>query len=94
LSAPLAASLDTSVDNFQTGFNSFFATDPLSSWTQTLLDPAAFSADPDIGGLPLNATGDFAVGLDYAMFSSGLTPLWDSVFVGLGSLYLLLGGTL
>jgi hypothetical protein len=72
----LAASLDTSVDNFETGFSSFFPfpTDPFSVLV-TYFDPTAFSDHPDVGGLPVNAIADLAVGLDYTLFASGLDPV-------------------
>jgi hypothetical protein len=55
------------------------------------LDPSAFSANPGLGGLPDNAIRDFAVGLDYTLFASGigepLTADIDSLvlsFLGIG----------
>jgi hypothetical protein len=72
----LAANLDASVDNFLADVplspNYPDGDDPFSfiAWE---LDPSAFSADPTLaGGLPVNAIGDFAVGLDYTLFASGI----------------------
>jgi hypothetical protein len=80
----LAASLDTSVDNFLVDAgvfvnNPFPEGDDPFSFLVSSLDPSAFSAgaDGDLlplvdGSLPLNATADFAVGLDYALFATGI----------------------
>jgi hypothetical protein len=85
LSPTLAGDLDTSVDNFQTGFGNFLPNDPFTILALDL-DPSAFSANPDLGGLPDNAIGDFAVGLDYIHVvcqrhreSGGLLPRWAPV---------------
>jgi hypothetical protein len=77
----LAASLDTSVENFlmsvPIGPNFPEGDDPFSFLVWSL-DPSAFSADAfygpllDAGGLPDNAVGDFAVGLDYTLFATGI----------------------
>jgi hypothetical protein len=52
------------------------------------LDPSAFTGEPLVdhlslgtvvpGGLPDNAIGDLAVGLDYSLFASGLAPSLDT----------------
>jgi hypothetical protein len=70
----LAASLDTSVDNFEMGFRGFFPADPFSVLV-TYFDPTAFSDHPDVGGLPVNAIADLAVSLDYTLFAGGLDPV-------------------
>jgi hypothetical protein len=77
----LAASLDTSVDNFLASVpvsaNFPDGDDPFSFLVWSL-DPSAFSPDAYYGplldgsGLPDNAIGDFAVGLDYTLFASGI----------------------
>ena len=77
----LAASLDTSIDNFLASVpvspNFPDGDDPFSFLVWSL-DPSAFSPDAYYGpllggsGLPDNAIGDFAVGLDYALFASGI----------------------
>jgi hypothetical protein len=47
------------------------------------VDPSAFSANPDgVGILPDSAVGDFAVGLAYSLYASGL----GSVDIDLGVL--------
>jgi hypothetical protein len=71
----LAGSLDTSVDNFLASAAispNFPEGDDPFSFVVWELDPSAFSAYPLDGGLPDNAIGDFAVGLDYALFASGI----------------------
>jgi hypothetical protein len=80
----LAASLDTSVDNFLASVipsPNFPEGDDPFSFLVWSLDPSAFSPDSfygplvpvlDNNGLPDNAIGDFAVGLDYALFASGI----------------------
>ena len=78
----------TSVDNFETGFG----VDALyGSVTFTLLadalDPSAFTAAPFLGGLPDNAIGDLAVGLDYTLFASGLGSLDADLLILLGPLF-------
>jgi len=83
----LAASLDASVDNFESGFNGFtgfgfIPTDPFSVLA-TYLDPTAFSEPPAAGGLPTDLLGDLAVVLDYSVFSTGLAPELDPVIGGL-----------
>ena len=77
----LAATLDTSVDNFLASVpispNFPDGDDPFSFLVWSL-DPSAFSPDAyygpllNGGGLPDNAIGDFAVGLDYTLFASGI----------------------
>jgi hypothetical protein len=53
------------------------------------LDPSAFSDAPDLGGLPDNAIGDFAVGLDYGLYANGLGSLdfGLGVLLGVFSIY-------
>jgi hypothetical protein len=52
------------------------------------MDQVAFSYDPTslfylgYGGVPLNGLGDFALGLDYTIFASGLAPTLDPVIYG------------
>jgi hypothetical protein len=80
----LAATLDTSVDNFLT--LAYDGQDvPLSTWVDTF-DPSAFSGIPHLlfdgcayacSTFPLDPTGDFALGLDYTAFASGLDPVWE-----------------
>jgi hypothetical protein len=82
LSPTLAGDLDTSVDNFQTGFGNVFPDDPFTILALDL-DPSAFSANPVLGGLPDNAIGDFAVGQDYTLFASGIGGQVD--FFSMGS---------
>jgi hypothetical protein len=82
LSPTRAGDLDTSVDNFQTGFGNFLPNDPFTILALDL-DPSAFSANPDLGGLPDNAIGDFAVGLDYTLFASGIGNQVDFFLHGL-----------
>jgi hypothetical protein len=70
----LAANLDASVDSFLLNVGQ---TDPLS-FVAYEFDPSAFSMDPEgfgyfsDGGVPLNATGDLAIGLDYMFFATGI----------------------
>ena len=82
----LAGSLDASVDNFladapiSTQFPE--GDDPFSFYTWEVFDPSAFTGEPLVdhlslgivvpGGLPDNAIGDLAVGLDYSLFASGI----------------------
>jgi hypothetical protein len=76
----LAASLDTSVDNFLASVPispNFPEGDDPFSFLVWSLDPSAFSPDAFYGPLvgnspPDNAIGDFAVGLDYMLFASGI----------------------
>jgi hypothetical protein len=78
----LAGSLDTSVDNFladaPVSANFPDGDDPFSFLVWSF-DPSAFSPYgdgfpplADGGGLPDNAIADFAVGLDYTLFASGI----------------------
>jgi hypothetical protein len=77
----LAASLDTSVDNFLSAavFSPAFP-DGDTPFTFSLfsVDPSAFTlgdtgyAPFDGGGLPDNAIADLAVGLDYTLFATGI----------------------
>jgi hypothetical protein len=87
-----AANLDASVENFladapiSTQFPE--GDDPFSFITWEVLDPSAFTGEPledhlslgtvVPGGLPDNAIGDLAVGLDYSLFASGLAPSLDT----------------
>jgi hypothetical protein len=87
-----AANLDASVENFladapiSTQFPE--GDDPFSFYTWEVLDPSAFTGEPLVdhldlgtvvpGGLPDNAIGDLAVGLDYSLFASGLAPSLDT----------------
>jgi hypothetical protein len=87
-----AANLDASVENFladapiSTQFPE--GDDPFSFITWEVLDPSAFTGEPLVdhlslgtvvpGGLPDNAIGDLAVGLDYSLFASGLAPSLDT----------------
>jgi hypothetical protein len=79
----LAGNLDTSVDSFLINFGN--QVDPFSIIVDRFLDPSAFSMDPAgfgyflDAGVPLNATGDFALGLDYALFYSGIGATLDPV---------------
>ena len=76
----LAASLDTSVENFLASVpvsTDFPEGDDPFSFLVWSLDPSAFSPDASYGplldgGLPDNAIGDFAVGLDYTLFATGV----------------------
>jgi hypothetical protein len=77
----LAGSLDASVDNFLAAVPvsaNFPEGDDPFSFLVWSLDPSAFSPDAYYGpllngsGLPDNAIGDFAVGLDYTLFASGI----------------------
>jgi hypothetical protein len=72
LSPTLAGDLDASVDSFEAGFNPPVVPDDPFSLLAWDLDMSAFSANPGLGGLPDNAIGDFAAGLDYTLFASGL----------------------
>jgi hypothetical protein len=73
-----AANLDVSVDIFNDAVHSAYQIDPLSQLAFEL-DPTGFGADgytgidSAIGGLPLNALTDLAVGLDYTLWASNLT---------------------
>jgi hypothetical protein len=90
----LAANLDTSVDNFEAlNYSSAGEDAPFSSLTYDF-DPSAFSPVPYVFDncvvacptFPLNATGDFALGLDYTVFASGLAPTLDPVIWDLSPL--------
>jgi hypothetical protein len=76
---PLAGGLDTSVENFlddgsfSCAFGYAYCFDDPFTHLANLLDPSAFS-----NGLPDNAIGDLAVGLDYTTFSTGLGALLDA----------------
>jgi hypothetical protein len=83
----LAGSLDTSVENFLAGV--IYAPglpdgDAPFSYLAEQLDPGAFSGYFGFGidgGVPQDALGDFAVGLDYTLFASGIPGIdvgvWD-----------------
>jgi hypothetical protein len=83
----LAASLGASVDDFETAaYGLLQGVDPTSELVYQL-DPNSFTP-PDAGFLfetcvvacptfPLDSTGDFALGLDYSIFASGLAPTLD-----------------
>ena len=83
----LAASLGASVDDFETAaYGLLQGVDPTSELVYQL-DPNSFTP-PDAGFLfetcvvacptfPLDSTGDFALGLDYTIFASGLGPTLD-----------------
>ena len=71
--------MQASVDTFREGGGSaLFPNDPFTFLTDEL-DPSAFS-----GGLPDNAIGDFAVGLDYTVDAAALylslDPCLDVIF--------------
>lgn len=84
----LAANLDTSVDNFLINFGN--QVDPFSTIAYRLdpslppdqlpfsMDPAGFGYFLD-DGVPLNATGDFALGLDYLSYASGIGATLDPI---------------
>jgi hypothetical protein len=83
----LAASLGASVDDFETAaYGLLQGVDPTSELVYQL-DPNSFTP-PDAGFLfetcvvacptfPLDSAGDFALGLDYSIFASGLGPTLD-----------------
>ncbi len=84
----LAANLDTSVDNFLFNFGN--QVDPFSIIAYRLdpslpLDQLPFSMDPAgfgyflDNGVPLNATGDLALGLDYVLYASGIGATLDPI---------------
>jgi hypothetical protein len=78
----LAGNWDTSVDNFLLNIGN--QEDPFSVIAYRL-DPDAFSHDPAAfgyfldDGLPLNATGDVALGLDWTLFESGIGATLDPI---------------
>jgi hypothetical protein len=74
----LAGNLDTSVDNFQVGMGFAGVGGPFT-FLVTNFDPSAFSfGDYSEVPIPLDATGDAAVGSDYLLSLVGLaTPLGD-----------------
>jgi hypothetical protein len=78
----LAGNMDASVDQFQLDYIS----DEQFSQLVWHLDPSAFSADPFSGGVPLDATGEFALGLDYTVDASGLGPTVDPAIFDLALL--------
>jgi hypothetical protein len=87
----LAASMDTSVDNFLTVADSNFGPDVEFSELAAFIDPSSFNPDagmffsscPGCEITPLDATGDFALGLDYAVYASGLSTVVDPLVLGL-----------
>lgn len=83
----LAAHFDASATDFEGGFgvDQLFASVTFTELTDAL-DPSAFTASPFLGGVPDNAIGDLAVGLDYALFASGLGSLDAELLVPLVSL--------
>jgi hypothetical protein len=78
----LAGDWDTSVDNFLLNIGN--QEDPFSIIAYRL-DPSAFSHDPAAfgyfldDGVPLNATGDFALGLDWTLYESGIGATLDPI---------------
>jgi hypothetical protein len=86
-----AANLDASVDNFLTIADSNYGPDVEFSELAYFLDPSSFN--PDAGFLfgscigcditPLDSTGEFALGLDYAVYASGLWPIVDPLVLDL-----------
>jgi hypothetical protein len=88
----LAANMDASVDGFETLANTSQGDDAALSILAYQTDPGAFSNVPDFsywlfgscGGVflacdffPADANGDFAWGLDYTLFASGLSQTVD-----------------
>jgi hypothetical protein len=73
----LAASLDTSVDNFWSGAGGVGSSgdDPLTNLVAEVVGPGAF-AGGEINA-PDSGISDLAVGLDYSVFASGLAPTLD-----------------
>jgi hypothetical protein len=97
----LAANLDTSVDNFLINFGN--QVDPFSTIAYRLdtslpIDQLPFSMDPAgfgyflDNGVPLNATGDFAIGLDYLLYASGIGATLDPIIYTLFLDPILYGG--
>jgi hypothetical protein len=97
----LAANLDTSVDNFLFNFGN--QVEPFSTIAYRLdpnlpLDQLPFSVDPAgfgyflDSGVPLNATGDFALGLDYTLYASGIGATLDPIIYQLFLDPILYGG--
>jgi hypothetical protein len=97
----LAANMDTSVDGFETLANSSHGDDAALSILAYQSDPGAFSNVPEFsdwlfsncGGVfvacdffPADANGDFAWGLDYTLFASGLSPTVDPLISDLAQL--------
>jgi hypothetical protein len=85
----LAANLDTSVDNFVTAAAPpyFYGPDTSFSEIATSLDPGAFPGALISGNAefltPLDANADFALGLDYTLFATGLAPVVDPLITDL-----------
>jgi hypothetical protein len=78
----LAGNWDTSVENFLLNMGN--QEDPFSIIAYRL-DASAFSHDPAAfgyfldDGVPLNATGDFALGLDWTLSESGIGATLDPI---------------
>jgi hypothetical protein len=83
----LATNFDASVDNFVTvaGPPYFYGPDLVFSELAYGSDPSAFSIPiPMIEFLtPVDSTGEFALGLDYTMYASGLAPVVDPLIMDL-----------
>jgi len=83
----LAGNLDASVDNFITvaGPPYFYGPDLVFSDLTYGADPSAFSIPiPMVEFLvPLTPAADFALGLDYTLFASGLAPVVDPLVTDL-----------
>jgi hypothetical protein len=83
----LAGNFDTSVDNFVAVAAPpyFYGPDLVFSELAYASDPSAFSIPiPMIEFLtPLDSNGDFALGLDYTMFATGLAPVVDPLITDL-----------
>jgi hypothetical protein len=90
----LAASLGASVENFEALAYSSAGSDAPFSMLTYAYDPSAFSPVPYLFDncvvacptVPLDPTGDFALGLDYTVFASGLAPTLDPVISDLSPL--------
>jgi hypothetical protein len=82
----LAGNLDTSVDNFVSGElvepGAFFGQFDVISELTYASDPSGFIVENDIL-TPLTPTADFALGLDYTLFASGLAPTLDPLIMEL-----------
>ncbi len=77
--------MDTSVDNFLALAYSSYGEDAPFSYLLSQVDPNAFSTADlpfwscfiDCPTFPTDSAGEFALGLDYAIFASGLGPTVD-----------------
>jgi hypothetical protein len=76
LSPTLVGDLATSVDGYEVGNFNGNPDDAFTVLTD-LLDPSAFSGTPFGLLVPDNTIGDFAVGLDYTLFASGIGAALD-----------------